>query len=76
VTFSTKLRPGFGNFLTAQLESEHEVITINVEPGEVYFLRFTLPAGLLGPGTAMELVDKSTGETEIRDLKLLEPWQQ
>lgn len=74
VTFSAKKRPGLGDLIV--LEAEKELITINVEPGEVYFVRFTFHRGAFVAGAVMEIVDKSTGEAEILDLKLLEPWQQ
>jgi hypothetical protein len=50
------------------MENEQELITIPVEPGEVYYVRFQ--AASLKGGASMQLVDKKTGESEIRDLHM------
>jgi hypothetical protein len=52
------------------MEKEQELITIPVEPGEVYYVRFQ--AGSLKGAPSMELVDKNTAESEMRDLHTLE----
>jgi hypothetical protein len=68
VTFSGKLRSNIGTWTVAPFMADREMITINVQPGEVYFVKFDHKGG----GAYMELVDKKTGEEEIRDLKMLE----
>lgn len=57
VTFFSKLRPGIGTLVTAPFMSEKEMITINVEVGEVYFVKFDHTS----KGPYMELVDKDKG---------------
>jgi hypothetical protein len=66
VTFSS-IKPVFG--------SPTDFITIYVEPGEVYFVRFTMnvfTGSLSKVPFFMELVDRSIGEAEIRNLRMTE----
>jgi hypothetical protein len=72
VTFFAKLRPGIGTLLPALIQPEQEMITINVEPSEVYFVKFDHK--ITGP--YMELVDNNTGETEIQGLKMFDAWKE
>jgi uncharacterized protein DUF2846 len=69
VTFYSKLRPGLGTLITALFMSEKEMITINVEAGEVYFVKFDHAS----KGPYMELVDKDKGKSEIVKLKMNDP---
>ena len=69
VTFFSNLRPGVGTILPGMIDSDKEMITIGVEAGKTYFVKFDHRMS----GPYMELVDKSTGESEIQDLKMLEP---
>ena len=69
VTFAVKVRPAAGPLLLlAPFMGDEELITIPVEPNQVYFVRFSI--GVLGH--KMELVDASTGEAEIRGLQAFE----
>ncbi len=68
VTFSAKLRAGFGTLLLAAFIPEAELITINVEPNKEYFVRFRL-------GPSMELVPKEQGLKEIEGIRRLSPYK-
>ena len=67
VTFHSNLRPGVGSLLPGMMDADKEMITIRVEAGKTYFVKFD------PDGHYMELVEKSTGESEIQGLKMLEP---
>jgi len=69
VTFYSDLRPGVGTILHGMMDSDKEMMTISVEAGKTYFVKFDHHMS----GPYMELVDKSTGESEIQGLKMLEP---
>jgi hypothetical protein len=51
-----------------------DLITINVDPGEVYFLRLTHGSLWIDFQSVfrLELVDSKTGEAEIRNMKMSE----
>jgi hypothetical protein len=69
VTFFSNLRPGVGTILPGMIDADKEMITLSVEVGKTYFVKFDHRMS----GPYMELVDKSTGEPEIQGLKMLEP---
>ena len=69
VTFYSNLRPGVGTVLYGMLDSDKEMITLSVEAGTTYYVKFDHHMS----GPYMELVDKSTGESEIQGLKMMEP---
>jgi hypothetical protein len=69
VTFYSNLRPGVGTLLPGMLDSDKEMITISAEAGQTYFVKFDHHMS----GPYMELVDKSTGESEIQGLRMMEP---
>lgn len=71
VTFSAKLRPSILNFLFAIFMPEEEMITVNVEPDNVYFVKFDHKFN----GPYMEVVDKSIGETDIHYLYMFDRWE-
>ncbi len=69
VTFSTRLRPSAAQRLMAVVvaaRKPQDMITIPVEAGEVYYVRFDY-YGRAG------LVEREKGEEEIRGLKQFEP---
>lgn len=66
LTLSINIKPNVGTVLFAGAMAPEELITIPVESHEVYFVRFKLTSS----GSTMELVDNSTGQSEIRDLKM------
>jgi hypothetical protein len=68
VTFYSNLRPGVGTILQGSLDSDKEMITIDVETGKTYFVKFDHRMS----GPYMELVDNGTGDSEIRGLKMME----
>lgn len=68
VTFYSNLRPGVGTVIYGALDSDKKMITIGVEAGKTYFVKFDHRFS----GPYMELVDKSTGESEIQGLKMME----
>lgn len=68
VTFYSNLRPGVGTVLHGMIDSDKEMITIGVEAGKTYFVKFDHRMS----GPYMELADTSTGESEIRGLKMME----
>jgi hypothetical protein len=63
VTFAIALRTLGPSLITIP---EKELITVPVEPGEVYYVRFKMSTQV------MELVDESTGLKETHDLKSCE----
>ncbi|BBO86459.1 hypothetical protein DSCO28_70250 [Desulfosarcina ovata subsp. sediminis] len=67
VTFSAKIRAGFGTLLSAAFDSGPELISINVEPNKSYFVKVRVGSA---HDLVPELVPIEQGLHEIKNLSI------
>ena len=68
--FRWDLNPGTYTFLSSTGESS-ATVQLNVEAGEVYFIRQDAKMGISSGRVSMEEVDSNKGRNEVKDCKLL-----
>ena len=68
--FRWDLNPGTYTFLSSTGESS-ATVQLNVEAGEVYFIRQDARMGISSGRVSMEEVDSNKGRNEVKDCKLL-----
>lgn len=68
--FRWDLKPGTYTFSSATPESS-AVVQLNIEEGQVYFIRQDASVGVVDFRTKLKEVDQSQGQTEVMNCKLL-----